>query len=145
MDEVTGLLESELAALFTQESVVDCAVLPGGATEERPDEYLSIVAVDSEYRVGNSWIVEVEFRCVVPLDDVGAAHRQKIRLRSVVDFINDPNSPVRTYQSSTLAIYGLVLRKLISQIGERSRAEIVRVRFGAAATGFSGAIAYVVS
>lgn len=145
MDEVMGLLEDELAALFLANHVVDCPVLPGGAIEERPDEYLSIVAVDSEYRVGNSWIVEVEFRSVVPLDDVGADHRQKIRLRSVVDFINAPNSPVRTYQSSTLAIYGLVLRKLSNQIGERSRAEIVRVRFGAAAVGVTGSITYVVS
>jgi hypothetical protein len=146
MDEVNGLLESELAALFTREAIVDCPVLPGASAEERPDEYVSIVAVESEYRAGNAWIVEVEFRSVAPLDDAGALQRQKLRLRSVVDFINPAVSPVRSYNSGTLMIHGLILRAISSQVGERSRAEIARIRFGATAIGASpGSISFVVS
>jgi hypothetical protein len=133
MDEVTGLLESELAALFTQDAVVDCDVLPGAAVGERPDEYVSIVAVESEYRAMRSYIVEVEFRCVVPLDDAGALGRAKQRLRQVTDFLAG-NALRQSGQTGpgpvTLALAGFVMRSLSSQTGERSRAEIARVRFG---------------
>ena len=131
MDEVTGLLESEMAALLVEHGVVGCAVLPGAATGERPDEYVSVVAVESDYRARNAYVVEVEFRCVVPLDDAGALERQKRRLRAVVDFINAPSSPARTHSRSNLVVSGLVMRRISRELGERSSAEIARVRFGA--------------
>ena len=137
MDEVMGLLESELAALFTQDAVVDCPVLPGASAEERPDEYVSIVAVESEYRAARSYIVEAEFRCVVPLDDAGALGRAKQRLRQVTDFLAG-NALRQSGQAGagpvTLALAGFVMRSLSSQTGERSRAEIARVRFGVSAS-----------
>ena len=131
-----GLLESELAAIFVAEGVVDCAVLPGAAAEERPDEYLSIVSVESEYRVGSAYIVEVEFRSVVPLDDLGAGGRAKSRLRAVTDFLAGPTLRGEGLVGDgevTLDLSGFVMRSLSSQTGERSRAEIARVRFGVAA------------
>jgi hypothetical protein len=146
MDEVLGTLEEEIAALFVADNVVDCAVLEGGATGDRPDEYVSVVGMEAEYRAGNAYLVEMEFRSVVPLDDAGAAQRQKLRFRQMVDYINAPTSPLRTYNSPTLMIHGLVMRGLSSKNGERSRAEIARVRFGATATGASpGSISFVVS
>lgn len=136
MDEVMGLLESELTALFVANGVVDCAVLPGGATEERPDEYLSIVAVESEYRAGSAYIVEAEFRSVVPLDDAGAAARATARLRAVTDFFAGNvlrGDGVLGSGEVTLALSGFVMRSISNKVGERSRAEIARVRFGVAA------------
>lgn len=133
MDEVTGLLETELAALLA--SVVDCPALPGAATGERPDEYVSIVAVESEYRIARTYIVEVEFRAVVPLDDPGALARAKQRLRQVTDFLagNALLQDVIGAGAQTLNLHFHIPRKLTSQTGERSRAEIVRVRFGVSA------------
>jgi hypothetical protein len=146
MDEVLGALESEITALFVADNVVDCPVLEGGATEDRPDEYVSVVGLEAEYRAGNAYLVEMEFRSVIPLDDTGATQRQKLRFRQMVDYINAPTSPLRTYCSPTLMIHGLVMRGLSSKQGERSRAEIARVRFGATATGASpGSISFVVS
>jgi hypothetical protein len=133
MDEVLGALETEIAALFIADNVVDCPVLEGGATGDRPDEYVSVVSMEAEYRAGNAYLVEMEFRSVVPLDDIGAVHRQKLRFRQMVDYINAPASPLRAYESPTLMIHGLVMRTLSSKTGERSRAEIARVRFGASA------------
>ncbi len=133
MDEVTGLLESELAALFTQDAVVDCPVLPGASAEERPDEYVSIVAVESEYRAARAYIVEVEFRSVVPLDELDAMARCSRRLRQITDYLAGPSlrgSGVAGVGPVTLALAGFVMRSLSSQAGERSRAEIARVRFG---------------
>jgi hypothetical protein len=136
MDEVTGLLETELASLFVLHAVVDCPVLPGAATGERPDEYVSIVSVESEYRAGRAYIVEMEFRSVVPLDDVGALASAKRRLRQVTDYLAGDTlrqigligiGPV------TLGLSGFVMRSLSSQTGERSRAEVARVRFGVVA------------
>jgi hypothetical protein len=112
MDEVMGLLEGELAALFVANGVVDCAVLTAGDVEERPDEYLSIVAVESEYRAGTS------------------------RLRAVTDFFAGNalrSAGVVGSGEVTLALSGFVMRSISSQVGERSRAEIARVRFGVAA------------
>ncbi len=137
MDEVMGLLESELAALFIANSVVDCAVLPGAAVDERPDEYLSIVAVESEYRAGRAYIVEVEFRSVVPLDDTGALTRAKQRLRQTTDFLAGSafgGSGLIGSGSVTLTLSFLIPRSLSSQTGERSRAEIARLRFGVTAS-----------
>jgi hypothetical protein len=136
MDEVTGLLESELAALFTQDAVVDCPVLPGASAEERPDEYVSIVAVDSEYRAARAYIVEVEFRCVVPLDEPLAASRCKGRLRKVTDYLSGPRLSIAGAIGSgaaTLELSGFVMRAIKREFGERSCAEIVRVRFGVSA------------
>ncbi len=136
MDEVMGLLEGELAALFVANGVVDCAVLTAGDVEERPDEYLSIVAVESEYRAGSAYIVEVEFRSVVPLDDAGAHTRATSRLRAVTDFFAGNalrSAGVVGSGEVTLALSGFVMRSISSQVGERSRAEIARVRFGVAA------------
>jgi hypothetical protein len=147
MDEVMGLLETELAALLGV--VVDCPVLPGAATGERPDEYVSIVAVDSEYRIERTYVVEAEFRAVVPLDDEGALARAKRRLRQVTDFLAGGTlRQAGTIGSGpvTLAFSFHIPRKLASQAGERSRAEIVRVRFGISAVGCSPAdIRFVVS
>ena len=141
MDEVTGLLETELAALLEGEGVVNCPVLPGAATGERPDEYVSIVAVDSEYRIARAYIVEVEFRAVVPLDDPGALARAKQRLRQVTDFLAGDTlrqeGPIGA-GPVTLALSFHIPRKLFSQTGERSRAEIARVRFGASAVDSGG-------
>jgi plasmid stabilization system protein ParE len=134
MDEVTGLLESELAALFTQDNVVDCDVLPGAAVGERPDEYVSIVAVESEYRAGRAYIVEMEFRSVVPLDNPDAMARCSRRLRQVTDYLAGPrlgNGAILGVGSVTLNIAFYVMRSISSISGERSRAEVARVRFGA--------------
>lgn len=136
MDEVMGLLENELTDLFVANSVVDCPVLPGGGIEERPDEYLSIVAVESEYRAESAYIVEAEFRSVAPLDDAGASARATARLRAVTDFFagNTLREPgVVGSGEVTLFISGFVMRSISNKVGERSRAEIARVRFGVAA------------
>jgi hypothetical protein len=136
MDEVTGLLETELASLLVFHAVVDCPVLPGAATGERPDEYVSIVAVESEYRAGRAYIVEVEFRSVVPLDDEGALASAKRRLRQITDFLAGSTLSSGTIIGVgpvTLGLSGFVMRSLSSQTGERSRAEIARVRFGVSA------------
>jgi len=146
MDEVNGCLETEIAAKLIADNVVDCPVLPGASAGDRPDEYVSVVALSAEYRAGDAYIVEMEFRSVVPLDDVGALQRQKLRFRNVVDYINAPTSALRTYSSPTLIIHGLVMRELSSKTGERSRAEIAGIRFGATAIGGSPkSISYVMS
>ena len=146
MDEVNGCLETEIAAKLIADNVVDCPVLPGASAGDRPDEYVSVVALSAEYRAGNTYLVEMEFRSVVPLDDAGALQRQKLRFRNVVDYINAPTSPIRSYSSATLEINGLVMRGLSSKTGERSRAEIAQIRFGATASGAaSSSIYYVMS
>lgn len=136
MDEVTGRLETELVSLFLDHDVVDCEVLPGANDAiPRPDEYVSVVAVEAEYRAGHAWLVEVEIRSVVPVDDLDATARQKGRLRAVMDFLQAPDSPVRGYRSDTLLLHGHVPRRLFQKSAERSRAEIAHVRFGATALG----------
>lgn len=134
MDEITGLVETELVSLFLDHDVVDCDVLPGvNDAVPRPDEYVSVVAVDAEYRAGRSWVVEVEFRSVVAVDDLDATSRQKARLRAVMDFLLAATSPARGYCSETLMLNGYVPRRISSKTGDRRRAEIALVRFGATA------------
>ena len=136
MDEVTGRLENELVSLLLDHDVVDCDVLAGSNdAAPRPDEYLSVVAVEAEYRAGHAWLVEVEMRSVVAVDDLDATARQKARLRAVMDFFQRVDSPARGYASGTLLLHGYVPRRLFSKVGERSRAEIAHWRFGASAVG----------
>jgi hypothetical protein len=134
MDEVTGVIESEIVRLLLDGAVVDCDVLPGRAEpQERADEYVSVVAIEAEYRAGNTYLVEVEFRVVVPVDDTDAIVRQKERLRQIVDWVQCAESPLRGFQSEALRLHGHIMRRLFSKVGERSRAEIAHVRFGATA------------
>jgi hypothetical protein len=134
MDEVTGVIESEIVRLLLDGAVVDCDVLPGRAEpQERADEYVSVVAIEAEYRAGNTYLVEVEFRVVVPVDDTDAIVRQKERLRQIVDWVQDAASPLRGFENAALRLHGHIMRRLFSKVGERSRAEIAHVRFGATA------------
>ena len=134
MDEVTGVIESEIVRLLLDGAVVDCDVLPGRAEpQERADEYVSVVALEAEYRAGSAYLVEVEFRVVVPIDDVDAIVRQKERLRQIVDWVQCETSPLRGFESAVLRLHGHIMRRLLSKTGERSRAEIAQVRFGASA------------
>jgi hypothetical protein len=134
MDEVTGVIESEIVRLLLDGAVVDCDVLPGRAEpQERADEYVSVVALEAEYRAGNTYLVELEFRVVVPVDDTDAIVRQKERLRQVVDWVQCVDSPLRGFESEALRLHGYIMRRLFSKVGERSRAEIAHVRFGATA------------
>jgi hypothetical protein len=134
MDEVTGVIESEIVRLLLDGAVVDCDVLPGRAEpQERADEYVSVVALEAEYRAGNTYLVELEFRVVVPVDETDAIVRQKERLRQVVDWVQCEDSPLRGFESEALRLHGHIMRRLFSKVGERSRAEIAHVRFGATA------------
>jgi hypothetical protein len=134
MDEVTGVIESEIVRLLLDGAVVDCDVLPGRAEpQERADEYVSVVALEAEYRAGNTYLVELEFRVVVPVDDTDAIVRQKERLRQIVDWVQCADSPLRGFESEMLHLHGHIMRRLFSKVGERSRAEIAHVRFGATA------------
>lgn len=134
MDEVTGVIEVEIVRLLLDGAVVDCDVLPGRAEpQERADEYVSVVALEAEYRAGNTYLVEVEFRIVVPVDDVDAIVRQKERLRQIVDWVQAEASPLREFENAALRLHGHIMRRLFSKVGERSRAEIAHVRFGATA------------
>jgi hypothetical protein len=134
MDEVTGVIESEIVRLLLDGAVVDCDVLLGRAEpQERADEYVSVVAIEAEYRAGNTYLVEVEFRVVVPVDDTDAIVRQKERLRQIVDWVQDAASPLRGFENAALRLHGHIMRRLFSKVGERSRAEIAHVRFGATA------------
>lgn len=133
MDEVTGLIESEIVDLMLRDNVVDCDVVPGASADLRADEYVSVVALEAEYRAANTYVVEVEFRVVVPIDEADSIARQKDRFRLVVDWVQAPTTPLLGYSSSVLHLRGHIMRRLYSKIGERSRAEIMHVRFGATA------------
>jgi hypothetical protein len=72
---------------------------------------------------------------VVPLDASGALARAKQRLRQITDFLaGDTLRQQGTIGAEpvTLALSFHIPRSISSQTGERSRAEIARVRFGVA-------------
>jgi len=133
MDEVSGLLERDLTAVL--KPLVDCVVLPGAAngSESRPDEYISVVAGDAEIRGGGVYLVEMDVRVVVPVDDPAVAERARVRVRAVADYLDAADCPFRSHESDDLRVHGYRVTGLHRETGTRSRAEIISLVVGAGA------------
>jgi len=136
MNEVRGLLEEELAAKITEVLLaagVPCAVVKGDSEGDRPDQYVAVVAGAADARGVGHYMVQVEIRVVGPVDDAVLTEKLRRRLRSICDYLNDPACSFRLWQTEELVVSGFYLSGLDSQKGSRSRAEIVRLKIGAAA------------
>ena len=126
-----------VAALFKLQDVT--AHLPGGFCDVvRPaspasDRYMVLVAGHAEERGGVVFLVEVEFKAVVPLDDPDARTVATRRLRAISDWLEDTDCPLHGYCSDTLKIHGFSTGGVTDEDGARSYAEILTVTFGAMA------------
>ena len=137
--EVRTLLETEIPPLLVaglgNGPIVDCPVLSGRALDntERPDQYVVLVAGDAKERGGVVFLVEMEFKAVVPLDDPDARTVATRRLRAISDWLEDTDCPLLGYCSDTLKIHGFSTGGVTDEDGARSYAEILTVTFGAMA------------
>jgi hypothetical protein len=136
MNEVRGLLEEALADKIEEvlaEVDVPCAVVKGDSEGERPDQYVAVVAGTADARGVGHYLVATEIRVVGPVDDAVVAGKVRQRLRAICDYLNDPACSFRSLETDDLLVSGFYLSALDSQKGSRSRAEIVRLKIGAAA------------
>lgn len=131
MNEVRGLLEEALAGKIAP--LVDCAVVRGEAEGERPDQFVAVVAGMADSRGIGNYLVQTEIRVVVPVDDAVLAAQGRARLRAICDYLDSPTCEFRSLETDAVKICGYFLAGLDSQKGARSRAEIVRMKIGAAA------------
>jgi hypothetical protein len=136
MNEVRGLLEEALAEKIVKvlaEANVPCPVVKGDSEGERPNQYVAVVASTAEARGVGNYLVATEIRVVGPVDDAVVAGKVRQRLRAICDYLNAPACSFRQLETDDLAVSGFYLSALDSQKGSRSRAEIVRLKIGAAA------------
>ena len=131
MNEVRGLVEAALAGELR--GVVDCPVVCGDAEGERPDQYVAVVAGMAEARGVGAYLVQVEVRVVAPMDDSKLAALSRVRLREICDYLDDPACNFKHLQTDEVIICGYYLGSMESQKGSRSKAEIIRLKIGAAA------------
>lgn len=136
MNEVRGLLEEALAEKIASElkaADIACPVVKGDSEGERPDEYVAVVAGTADARGVGNYLVQAEIRVVGPVDDAPRAQKARMRLRAICDYLNDAACSFRSLETDDLRVSGFHLSALDSQKGSRSRAEIVRLKIGAAA------------
>lgn len=136
MNEVRGLLEEALAEKIAGQlaaAQVECPVVRGEAEGERPDQFVAVVAGTADARGVGAYLVQLEIRVVVPVDDGVLSAQAHARLRAICDYLNDPACDFRSLQTDKLVVSGYYLSALDSQKGTRSRAEIVKMKVGAAA------------
>lgn len=131
MNEVRGLVEEALAEKLA--TLVDCAVVRGEADAERPDQFVAVVAGSADARGVGNYLVQTEIRVVVPVDDAGLGNLGRMRLRTICDYLDNPACDFRSLQTESVRICGYYVASLDAQKGARSRAEIVRMKIGAAA------------
>lgn len=131
--EVRSLLETEISALLS--SVVDCPVLPGRALNnaERPDHYVTVVAEDGDERGGAVFLVPVDIKIVVPLDEDGSRLLSNQRHRRISDWLYDDACPLRGFTNDRLKVHGFNLEGFSDEDGSRSYAEIISLVCGAMA------------
>ena len=94
------------------------------------DRYMVLVAGHAEERGGVVFLVEVEFKAVVPLDDPDARTVATRRLRAISDWLEDTDCPLHGYCSDTLKIHGFSTGGVTDEDGARSYAEILTVTRG---------------
>jgi hypothetical protein len=136
MNEVRGLLETALAAKIVEVLTgadLSCAVVKGDSEGNRPDQYVAVVAGTAEARGVGHYLVQTEIRVVGPVDDAVVAAKARQRLRAICDYLDDPACSFRRLQTEDLLVSGFYLSGMDAQKGSRSRAEIVRLKIGAAA------------
>lgn len=131
MKSLLPLLESELASQLASAGVVTVPVLPGQGDGSRPDEYVSIVAVEAEHR-GSAHLVTVEVRVVGP---VFAASVQTLseRQQAVYEWAIAEESPLKSYCGNGLTIFGHSPANISSQVKDAQRAEVMEFKVGAMA------------
>lgn len=130
MKSLLPLLESELAASLQASGLLSVPVLPGQGDGARPDEYVSVVAVDSEHR-GSAHLVTLEFRIVGPVFSSPVdtlSERQQV----VYEWALSDDSPLKSYDANGLLIFGRSPANLSSQVKDQQRAEIIELKVGAA-------------
>lgn len=136
MNEVRGLLEEALAAEIEKvlaAAEISCPVVKGDSEGERPDQYVAVVAGTADARGVGHYLVQTEIRVVGPVDDASVAGKVRQRLRAICDYLNNPTCSFRSLETDELSVSGFYLSALDAQKGSRSRAEIVRLKIGAAA------------
>ena len=94
-----------------------------------------MVAGSADSRGPGNYLVQLEIRVVGPVDDAIRAANVRKRLRAICDYLDAANCPFRTLETDDIRVAGYHLAALDSQKGSRSRAEIVRLKIGAAAIG----------
>ena len=132
MDEVRGLLDMALAHCLS--GVAGCAVVTGDAEGERPDQYVSVVSQEAEARGVGVYLVDVEVRVVVPVDDPAVVLTASQRLRNICDYLDSANCPFRAYNDQGIRVFGYRLTSMDNKVGTRSRADIITMKVGAKAT-----------
>lgn len=131
MKGVLPLIELEIASQLTAAGIVHVPVLPGQSDSPRPDEYVSIVAMEAEQR-GSAQLCTVQIRVVGPTYSASADTLQE-RLDVVYRWATGSESPLNSYNENGLRIFGSSFPNFTSEIKESQRAEIMEIKVGAAA------------
>jgi hypothetical protein len=126
---VLPALEIELSAALNAAEILDVPVVPGQGDGTRPDEYVSIVAIDGEHR-GAAHLCNVEFRIVGPVFSASTSTLQE-RLGIVYQWATSDESPLRSYSNNGLQIFGHSPANLSSDVKDNQRAEIIEFKVGA--------------
>jgi hypothetical protein len=132
MKGVLPLLEIEIAAALDASGVAGVPVLPGQGDGTRPDEYVSVVATGGEHR-GNAHLIDLEFRIVGPVFSAPAETLQE-RLGAVYEWAVSDDSPLKSYCSNGLHVFGHSPANLSSTVKDSQRAEILEFKVGAMAS-----------
>jgi hypothetical protein len=136
MNEARGLLEEALQASIVTllaSNNLACPVVRGDSEGERPDEYVSVVAGSASARAPGVYLIQTEVRIVAPMDDAALAAKCRSRLRVICDYLDNPLCAFRTLDTPQFYVCGYHLYELDAQKGSRTRAEIVKLKIGAAA------------
>lgn len=126
---VIPALEIELAAQLDAAGVVNVPVVPGQGDGTRPDEYVSVVAEDAEYR-GSAHLCTLQFRIVGPVFSASASTLQA-RLGAVYTWATGEESPLKGYSNNGLQIFGASPATLSSEVKDSQRAEVIEFKVGA--------------
>jgi hypothetical protein len=130
MNDIRHSVEKELADLLGL-VVDDVAVLPGRASDDRPPEYVCVIAEKSEAKDSNglAFLVDVSVISVVPADDGDATERSKRRFRQVCDFFRAPGCLFAS-AFDDITVHGFCVLGQEDATKERSHGDILKLRAG---------------
>lgn len=133
MNDIRHAVEVELVDLLAV-VVGDVAVLPGRASQERPPEYVCVIAEKSESKDSNgiAFLVEVSVISVVPADDDDATWRSKARFKRICDFFRAPGCLFAS-AFDDITVHGFCVVGQEDATKERSHGDILKLRAGVTA------------
>ena len=126
---IVPALEIEVASALDAAGVVGVPILPGQGDGTRPDEYVSVVVEDAEYR-GSAHLCTLQFRIVGPVFSASTTTLQS-RLGAVYTWATGESSPLKGYANNGLQIFGSSPANLTSEVKNNQRAEIIEFQVGA--------------